>query len=247
MAQCGGRRKAPGRPFPPPRTSVWNNSYETLVGGASNGDDNDELPLTPPDAVYAPTRSGCQAPKKPGASALYYERVLDVVIEHVFGWDTSVRHQRSRVVYSGIPVCWSMCTEEHERKTLHGHGLLACLGHRDLLQRLGKTGCLCPRPDDPPLCQCAPVLCKCDHLEPDREPCAHEATWTQLRVKFEAMIHRIMRCELPLDDDMLLAAGASHTCPFSQPPRSLIAPPPPRRVASLVCADAVCQVSQISS
>jgi hypothetical protein len=88
MAQCGGRRKAPGRPFPPPRTSVWNNSYETLVGGASNGDDNDELPLTPPDAVYAPTRSGCQAPKKPGASALYYERVLDVVIEHVFGWDT---------------------------------------------------------------------------------------------------------------------------------------------------------------
>jgi hypothetical protein len=128
----------------------------------------------------------------PGAAALYYERVLDTVIEEVFGWDLKKQAPKAKGGLFGIPICWSMCTEEQARKALHGHGLLTCVGHREILERLKRMKKQLLQRD-------------CEHGDDvDNERCnICSDDYETLLERFRIVINDTIKCELPLDEDTL--------------------------------------------
>ena len=61
--------------------------------------------------------------KHPGLCAEEYQRIMELVIKHLFKWDT--RTQKSKDVgLFGEVVAWCLATEEQGRKSLHGHYLV---------------------------------------------------------------------------------------------------------------------------
>lgn len=67
-------------------------------------------------------RQNCRS-TYPGLCAEEYDRIVTLVIEHLFQWDPST-HKAKGVGICGELQAWCLATEEQGRKTLHGHFLL---------------------------------------------------------------------------------------------------------------------------
>ena len=72
----------------------------------------------------------------PVAAALHFERVLNVLIENIIGWDRKKKMPKRSGGLFGIPKAWVRVVEEQGRLTLHTHMLLWLIGHEDLMSRL---------------------------------------------------------------------------------------------------------------
>ena len=59
----------------------------------------------------------------PGLCAEEYSRIIDLVIKHIFSWD-SESQESTGIGLLGEVLAWCLATEEQGRKTLHGHLLL---------------------------------------------------------------------------------------------------------------------------
>ena len=57
--------------------------------------------------------------KYPGACALEYQSILQIVINILIGWDSTSRSHKSGIF--GIPLVYADCCEEQARYTLHSH------------------------------------------------------------------------------------------------------------------------------
>ena len=58
----------------------------------------------------------------PGLCALFFEQMLDIVIEDVIGWDIQQQCARQDIVgLFGTPTAFSVAVEEQGRRTLHAH------------------------------------------------------------------------------------------------------------------------------
>ena len=57
--------------------------------------------------------------KYPGACALEYQSILQIVINILIGWDSTSRSHKSGIF--GIPLAYADCCEEQARYTLHSH------------------------------------------------------------------------------------------------------------------------------
>ena len=73
----------------------------------------------------------------PGLCAEEYRRVLRVVVEHIFQWDTYNKKSRGRGLFGEL-LAWTCATEEQGRKTLHGHYLLFVKNWKTVLENLQK-------------------------------------------------------------------------------------------------------------
>jgi len=72
----------------------------------------------------------------PVAAALNFERVLNVLIEDILGWDLGRKAPRRGGGLFGIPKAWLRVVEEQGRLTLHTHLLLWVYGHTELTQQM---------------------------------------------------------------------------------------------------------------
>ena len=70
--------------------------------------------------------------KYPGAAALHFEHVLDLVITHIIGWDVKSGKPFKRGGIFGIPKAFVRVVEEQNRLTLHSHFLIWIYGHHDI-------------------------------------------------------------------------------------------------------------------
>ncbi len=77
--------------------------------------------------------------KNPGAAALHFEQVLDLVISHVIGWDVKSGRPFKRGGFFGVPKAWVRVVEEQGRLTLHAHFLIWIYGHRDIKGKFQST------------------------------------------------------------------------------------------------------------
>jgi hypothetical protein len=59
----------------------------------------------------------------PGFCAEEYQRMMELVIRHLFNWDTETQKSNGMGLF-GIISAWCLATEEQGRKSLHGHYLL---------------------------------------------------------------------------------------------------------------------------
>jgi hypothetical protein len=59
----------------------------------------------------------------PGLCAEEYQRMMELVIKHLFNWDTATQTSKG-VGLIGELLAWCLATEEQGRKSLHGHFLL---------------------------------------------------------------------------------------------------------------------------
>ena len=59
----------------------------------------------------------------PGLCAEEYQRLMDLVIKHLFNWDTE-KQENKGVGLFGEVTAWCLATEEQGRKSLHGHYLV---------------------------------------------------------------------------------------------------------------------------
>ena len=75
----------------------------------------------------------------PVAAALYFQRVLDLVIEHVIGWDKKKRMPYRRGGIFGPVKAWLRVVEEQGRLTLHAHFLIWLYGHHDIASQLNAA------------------------------------------------------------------------------------------------------------
>ena len=75
----------------------------------------------------------------PVAAALYFERVLDIVIENIIGWDSRNRRPHKVGGIFGIPKAWLRVVEEQSRLTLHAHFLIWIYGHANLQDQLREA------------------------------------------------------------------------------------------------------------
>lgn len=72
----------------------------------------------------------------PVAAALYFERILRIIIERVIGWDVNTQKPFKDGGLFGIPKAWLRVVEEQSRLTLHAHFLIWVHGHGDIEQQL---------------------------------------------------------------------------------------------------------------
>ena len=75
----------------------------------------------------------------PGAAALHFKRVMDVVVRHVLGWDSLRKAPFKAGGIFGILRAYTYCVEEQSRLSLHAHILAWMLGHRDFFYRLNEV------------------------------------------------------------------------------------------------------------
>ena len=77
--------------------------------------------------------------KKPVAAALHFERILEVVIECIIGWDIKKCKPHKGGGIFGVPKAWLRVVEEQSRLTLHAHFLVWIYGHADLQGQLREA------------------------------------------------------------------------------------------------------------
>lgn len=77
--------------------------------------------------------------KKPVAAALYFERILEIVIERMIGWDVKKCQPLEGGGIFGVPKAWLRVVEEQSRLTLHAHFLVWIYGHADLQGQLREA------------------------------------------------------------------------------------------------------------
>ena len=59
----------------------------------------------------------------PGLCAEEYQRIMELVIKHLFNWDTETQTSKGMGLFAEL-LAWCLATEEQGRKSLHGHFLL---------------------------------------------------------------------------------------------------------------------------
>ena len=74
--------------------------------------------------------------QQPGAAALSYEKMIDVFLQVVLGWDISRNAPTAKGGVFGHTRAWALSTEGQGRGSLHGHALVWIAGHSNLLERL---------------------------------------------------------------------------------------------------------------
>jgi len=76
----------------------------------------------------------------PGLCAEEYQRVVQLVIKHVFNWNTEEQKANGVGLFAEV-LAWCLATEEQARKNLHGHFLLFLKGWKEYLNvlQLRKT------------------------------------------------------------------------------------------------------------
>ena len=57
--------------------------------------------------------------KYPGACALEYQSIIQIVINILIGWDNKTKLHKNGIF--GIPLAYADCCEEQARYTLHSH------------------------------------------------------------------------------------------------------------------------------
>ena len=75
----------------------------------------------------------------PAAAALHFERVLEIVIERIIGWDRKNGRPHKGGGLFGIPKAWLRVVEEQSRLTLHAHFLIWIYGHANLQDQLREA------------------------------------------------------------------------------------------------------------
>jgi hypothetical protein len=59
----------------------------------------------------------------PGLCAEEYQRIMELVIKHIFNWDTETQTSMGMSLFGEV-IAWCLATEEQGRKSLHGHYLV---------------------------------------------------------------------------------------------------------------------------
>lgn len=77
--------------------------------------------------------------KHPVAAALHFEKLLDIVIARVIGWDVKSCRPFKRGGLFGIPKAWLRVVEEQSRLTLHAHFLIWLYGHENIEDQIRKA------------------------------------------------------------------------------------------------------------
>ena len=72
----------------------------------------------------------------PAASALNFELVIKVFLEHVVGWDFKSKAPKKPAGLFGPVNAWAYAVETQGRGTLHAHFLLWAADHANLMERL---------------------------------------------------------------------------------------------------------------
>ena len=62
--------------------------------------------------------------KFPGLCAFFYETIVNIVVEEIIGWDTKSNKAKTEGGLFGVPLAFSLSTEEQSRRTLHMHILI---------------------------------------------------------------------------------------------------------------------------
>ena len=83
--------------------------------------------------------------KNPGAAALHFEHILELVISDVIGWDVKRRRPFKRGGYFGVPKAWLRVIEEQGRLTVHAHFLIWIYGHRDIKGKFQRASLNIPK------------------------------------------------------------------------------------------------------
>jgi hypothetical protein len=73
----------------------------------------------------------------PGLCAEEYQRVIHLVIKHIFQWDTEEGKSTGVGMFSEL-LAWCLATEEQGRKSLHGHFLLFVKHWQEMLTLLQR-------------------------------------------------------------------------------------------------------------
>ena len=71
----------------------------------------------------------------PGLCAEEYERIIHLVIKHIFNWDVETQKSNGVGLFSKV-LAWCLATEEQGRKNLHGHFLLFIENWKEVLKVL---------------------------------------------------------------------------------------------------------------
>ena len=76
----------------------------------------------------------------PGLCSWDYQRIMQLVIKHIFGWDEE-NQKSTGIGLFGELEAWTLATEEQGRKSLHGHFLLAETGSKQscLVNQVGQV------------------------------------------------------------------------------------------------------------
>ena len=80
--------------------------------------------------------------KYPGLCAEEYERIVHLVIKHLFNWDIKKQCSNGIGIFAEI-LAFTLATEEQGRKTLHGHFLLFVKGWKQILDIIQKSNLFC--------------------------------------------------------------------------------------------------------
>ena len=75
--------------------------------------------------------------KYPGLCAEEYERIVHLVIKHLFNWDVKQQRSNGIGIFAEI-LAFALATEEQGRKSLHGHFLLFVKGWKQILDIIQK-------------------------------------------------------------------------------------------------------------
>ena len=75
----------------------------------------------------------------PGLCAEEYNRIMKLVIKHLFDWDEEKQCSTGNGLFGEL-LAWCLATEEQGRKTLHGHFLLFLKGWEEVLETLQNVG-----------------------------------------------------------------------------------------------------------
>lgn len=83
---------------------------------------------------------------KPGAAALQFKRLVDVVYKYILGWDPAARRPLRKTFENqtwdggllGITEAFEFAVEEQGRLSLHLHMLVWTAGHSDFIDRLER-------------------------------------------------------------------------------------------------------------
>jgi hypothetical protein len=77
----------------------------------------------------------------PGASALAFERFMEVFIQVIVGWDPDNKRSTAQGGIFGYPEAWFQAVEEQSRLSLHAHTLIWIAGHDQLRERMLADNC----------------------------------------------------------------------------------------------------------
>ena len=77
--------------------------------------------------------------KHPVAAALHFERILNIVVEQVIGWDIKRQRPFKKGGLFGVPKAWLRIVEEQSRLTLHAHFLIWLYGHSNIEDQIRRT------------------------------------------------------------------------------------------------------------